>query len=129
MRIGELAEATDTPATTLRYYEGARLLLPSGRTASGYRVYDQSAADRLGFISRAQHAGLTLAEIRRVLDLRDSGEPPCRQVRDLLDARLASLDQQLAELQALRRAVAELRAHAADLDPAHCPPEQVCRYL
>lgn len=129
MRIGELAEATDTPATTLRYYEGAGRLLPSGRTASGYRVYHQSATDRLGFISRAQHAGLTLSEIRGVLDLRDNGEPPCQQVRDLLDARLTALDRQLTELHALRREVAELRSHAADLDPAHCPPEQVCRYL
>jgi len=129
MRIGELAEATDTPATTLRYYEGAGLLLPSGRTPSGYRVYDQSAARRLGFISRAQHAGLTLTEIRGVLDLRDGGEPPCQHVRDLLDARLTALDRQLVELQALRGAVAELRAQAADLDPTHCPPEQVCMYL
>ena len=129
MRIGELAAATGTTAKTLRFYEQAGLLSPAGRTAAGYRKFADDAVDRLDFIRRGQAAGLTLAEIREVIELRDAGATPCRHVRDLLNSRLAQLDQQISELQALRETVGQLRDAAADADPDGCRPEDVCRYL
>lgn len=129
MRIGELATATGTTPTTLRFYEDAGLLTPAGRSASGYREFTHAAIDRLDFIHRGRAAGLTLAQIREVIELRDAGATPCRHVRDLLNSRLAHLDQQIAELQALRETVGQLRDAAADADPEGCRPEDVCRYL
>ncbi|MGU3500710.1 MerR family DNA-binding transcriptional regulator [Mycobacterium sp. C31M] len=40
MRISQLAARSGVPATTLRYYESAGLLR-AGRTAAGYRIYDE----------------------------------------------------------------------------------------
>src|SRR5699024_10196218 len=74
-------------------------------------------------------AGLTLAQIREVLDIRDAGVAPCQHVHDLLEARLGDLDQQIAELQALRHTVAHLRDGAATSDPTNCDATTVCRYL
>ena len=129
MRIGELAAMTGTTTKTLRFYEDAGLLHPEGRTTSGYRQYGADAVARLDFIRRGRAAGLTLAQIREVLDVRDQGRAPCRHVEDLLATRLRALDAQLADLRALRATVAQLHDAACGGDPDTCGAEQVCRYL
>lgn len=128
MRIGEIAKATGTTTKTLRFYEAAGLLSPAGRSPAGYRQFGDDAVDRLDFIRRGRTAGLSLAQIRQIIEIRDTGTAPCRHVRDLLGSRLEALDRQISELQALRATVATLRA-AADTDPGVCRPEEVCRYL
>lgn len=129
MRIGELAKDTGTTTKTLRFYENSGLLPPAARTSSGYRDYDQDAVTRLDFIRRGRAAGLTLAQIRQVLDIRDSGQAPCRHVQELLDQRVAELDRQIADLQSLRVSVTQLRGAAKTADPARCQPDQICDYL
>lgn len=129
MRIGELAALTGTTTKTLRFYEQAGLLHPAGRTTGGYRHYGQDAVARLDFIRRGRAAGLTLAQIREVLDVRDRGRAPCRHVEELLATRLRALDAQIADLQALRASVAQLHDTARSGDPDTCGAELVCRYL
>lgn len=86
MLIGELAEKAGTRPSTLRYYEERGLLPPAVRTASGYRSYDDGAVQRLQFIDRARAAGLTLAQIAKILDVRDAGGSPCAHVGTCLTA-------------------------------------------
>ncbi|NUR25344.1 MAG: heavy metal-responsive transcriptional regulator [Catenulispora sp.] len=129
MRIGELAEVVGTTTNTLRFYEEQGLLPEADRTPTGYRDYPAGAADRVGFIHRGKAAGLTLAQIRGILQIRDRGQAPCHHVRDLLDTRLADLDVQISQLCQLRTTIAELRARAAAPDPGSCGPDDVCRYL
>ncbi|KRF29005.1 heavy metal-responsive transcriptional regulator [Phycicoccus sp. Soil802] len=129
MRIGELAAAAGTTTKALRFYEQAGLLLPPQRTPAGYRDYTDAAVSRLDFVRRGQAAGLTLAQIRQVLEVRDAGQAPCQHVVALLDRRLEDLDAQLAELRTLRNSIAGLRARAGGADERACPEDQVCRYL
>lgn len=129
MRIGEFAKATGTTPKTLRFYEEAGLLAPAGRTDSGYRDFAADAVYRLNFIRRGRTAGLTLTQIRGVIQLRDAGTTPCRHVRDLLSSQLADLERQIAQLQARRETVAQLYDDASAADPGACRPEDVCRYL
>jgi DNA-binding transcriptional MerR regulator len=129
VRIGELAAATGTTTKTLRFYETAGLPPAPQRTSAGYRVYDQAAADRLDFIRRSQQAGLTLAQIREVLAIRDDGNVPCSHVQQLLAERLAEIDRQLADLRELRGVVSALHDRAGTVDPDSCSAERVCRYL
>nr|WP_082748164.1 heavy metal-responsive transcriptional regulator [Nocardioides jensenii] len=129
MRIGKLAQRAGTRAKTLRFYEKQGLLPPADRTPSGYRDYEPDAVNRIDFIHRGQAAGLTLAQIRQILDIRDSGSSPCEHVRNLLDARLCEIEQQIAQLTALHDSVVALRDAAADPAPATCDPGLVCRYL
>lgn len=67
MRIGELAKQAGLSTSLLRYYEDQGLLMSSSRTEAGYRVYGPDAAGRLGFIKRAKTLGLSLREIRRLI--------------------------------------------------------------
>ncbi|GAB3485991.1 MULTISPECIES: heavy metal-responsive transcriptional regulator [Nocardioides] len=129
MRIGELAEASGTTAKTLRFYEEQGLLPAAERTPAGYRDYTPDAVGRIDFIHRGQAAGLTLAQVRQILDIRDDGQAPCGHVQDLLDSRLADLDEQIAQLVALRETITQLRDQAATVEPETCSPDQVCRYL
>src|SRR3546814_7429916 len=117
MRIGELAEAAGTTTKTLRFYEEQGLLPAAERTPAGYRDYTPDAVGRIDFIHRGQAAGLTLAQVRQILDIRDDGQAPCGHVQDLLDSRLADLDEQIAQLVALRETITQLRDQAATVEP------------
>jgi DNA-binding transcriptional MerR regulator len=129
MRIGELAAAAGTTTKTLRFYEGSGLLPPTGRAVNGYREYGPEALSRLDFIRRGRAAGLTLAEIREVIDIRDAGDAPCQHVHQLLTRRVAEIDRQIADLDALRAALIRRRDHAETADPSTCAAETVCRYV
>lgn len=129
MWIGELAEVVGTTTKTLRFYEQQGLLPETERTSTGYRDYPREAVARLDFIGRGKAAGLTLAQIRDILHIRDRGQAPCHHVRDLLDTRLADLDRQISQLVALRGTIADLRNRAAEPEPKSCSPNQVCKYL
>ncbi|MDT0318203.1 heavy metal-responsive transcriptional regulator [Streptomyces millisiae] len=108
MRIGTLAHAAGVTAKTIRFYERAGLLPEPPRTPSGYRDYPPESADRLVFIRGAQAAGLSLAQIRDVLTIRDSGQPPNGAVADLIAAQLRQVEARLAELTHARNALREL---------------------
>ncbi len=129
MRIGELAAAAGTTTKTLRFYEESGLLPQADRAANGYRAFGPEALSRLDFIRRGRTAGLTLAEIREVIDIRDAGDAPCHHVYHLITARLVDIDRQIADLDALRAALIHRRDQAGTADPSTCPADAVCRYV
>ncbi|MET9240930.1 heavy metal-responsive transcriptional regulator [Nonomuraea sp. NPDC003709] len=129
MRIGDLAAEVGVTTKTIRFYEQAGLLPQPPRTPAGYRDYPAVAAERLTFIRDAQAAGLTLAEIRGVLAIRDAGQPPCHHVTALIDTHLQQVEQRIAELLAARAALRALRQRATSVDPAQCDPTSICTIL
>ena len=84
--VSELAAAAGSSPDTLRYYEKVGLLHAPRRTPCGYRRYDDSARDRLAFIRGAQRLGLTLADVRDLLAVRDTGDCPCEPAERRPDA-------------------------------------------
>lgn len=129
MLIGQLADVADVATQTIRFYERQGLLPPPSREANGYRVYDDTTLNRLTFIRTAQAAGLTLGEIRSVVDLRDNGDSPCAHVTTLLAAKLVDVRARQRELDALAAEVEELLARGERLDPADCGDADVCHIL
>lgn len=129
MRIGEVAEKVGIATSAIRFYEESGLLPEPERTSAGYRDYPPAIIDRLAFIRAGQAVGLTLAELREVLGIRDRGEPPCQHVTHLIDRRIDEIDQRIGDLQKLRRDLTALADRAAGFDPTDCPPESVCRIL
>lgn len=129
MRIGDLAAAGGLTAKTIRYYEQVGLLPAPPRTSGGYRDYPAEAVTRLAFIRDAQHAGLTLAEIRSILVLRDSGQAPCDHVTDLIGQHLDEINVRIAELRKTRTALRDLALRAAETDPATCAEDGICTIL
>jgi DNA-binding transcriptional MerR regulator len=128
MRIGALAVMSGMSTKTIRFYEQAGLIPAPPRTQAGYRDYRAGSVDRLAFIRTAQAAGLTLAEIRGILAVRDRGEPPCNHVAALLREHLDQVEARLAELRATRVALRELLATAEATDPETCT-DAICTIL
>ncbi len=129
MRIGEVATATGLETQTIRFYERQGLLPMPRRATNGYRVYDPSTITRLQFIRNGQGAGLTLAEIATILELRAEGATPCAHVRALLSAKLRSIQTRQCELADLVIALEGL-IHSSDrLDPADCTDAQICHII
>ena len=67
-RVGELAAATGLTVRTLHYYEEIGLLVASGRSDAGHRLYADADVERLYRICLLRRLGLPLGEIGRALD-------------------------------------------------------------
>lgn len=129
MLIGELADAGGVTSQAVRFYERKGLLPEAERGANGYRVYDQSALTRLRFINVAQAAGLSLSEIRSIIDLRDDGTVPCAHVATLIDSKLADVRARIRHLTALQAELEDLLERGRLLDPADCGNDDICHIL
>ena len=129
MLIGELADAVGVPSQTIRFYERKGLMPAPTRGGNGYRSYDQSAVNRVKFIRSAQAAGLTLVQIRSIVELRDHGARPCAHVADLIDGKLVEVRRRLLELAALETELEQLHERSRRLDPADCADADICHIL
>lgn len=108
--IGRLGKLVGLEAKTLRYYDRVGLVPPAGRTAAQYRMYREDAVARLGFIRRAKALGMSLADIRRILAVRDEGLAPCEHVLALVAGTLHTIEAQIAQLEGLRGDLRRLHA-------------------
>ena len=106
LSIGELAKLGNVAVDTVRYYERGGLLAPARRTASGYRYYGDAEIKRLRFIRRAKALGFTLDEVRSLLALSD--KRVVANVRQAAEAKLADIDNRLAELTLIRNGLRDL---------------------
>lgn len=103
IQVGELAKRAGITVRTLHHYEQTGLLLPSARSAAGYRLYNLADVQRLHMIQALAKAGLELAEIRDFL------EQESLSLTELLDAQICLLDKQLRSINTLRDRLVDLR--------------------
>ena len=98
LSIGEVAEGSGVPATTLRYYEQVGLLTPAAREG-GRRRYRSAVLARLQVIGLCKAAGFSLEEIL-VLYADDAPGRPAS--RELAQVKIKAIDAQMADLQHAR---------------------------
>ncbi len=120
MKIGELATLTGVAVETIRYYEQQKLLPLAARSAANYRVYGPVQLERLRFIRQCRSLGLSLDEVRELLQAREQPAPTCAEVNHLIDRHLAHVRERLVELQALETQLRALRAQCAVDGAARC---------
>jgi MerR family transcriptional regulator, copper efflux regulator len=123
LTIGKVARRAGVHNSTLRYYETRGLLKPAVRLPNGYRLYDEDAINLLNFVRRAQALGITLKEIRRLLELSRKGKQPCADVKELARRHLTDLDVKIRELKLLRQQLQLLLRRTSQPSPrnAICP--------
>jgi DNA-binding transcriptional MerR regulator len=100
---GELAKATGVSADTIRHYERIGVMPKAVRSASGYRIYPESAVERVLVVQRALRIGFTLSELAEVLKARDAGGAPCQRVFELAKQKLAGIRADMAALKQTER--------------------------
>jgi DNA-binding transcriptional MerR regulator len=115
MNIGEIAAAGGVTVRTLHHWDAVGLLVPSGRTAAGYRTYDAADLERLQQVLTYRELGFGLEEIKGLLD------DPAVDALDHLRRQHALLAGRIARLQgvaALVERAVEARSMGISLTPA-----------
>ncbi len=111
--IGELSRLTDVKVPTIRYYEDAGLLRPSGRSAGNQRRYDQQGLERLSFIRHARELGLSISSITELIKLSENPEMSCKKAHEIAVSHLKHTKERILKLKKLQR---ELERIASSCD-------------
>jgi DNA-binding transcriptional MerR regulator len=92
LQIGQVAERVGLSLRTVRYYEEVGLLTPTTRSAGGFRLYAEEQVERLRILKGMKPFGLTLEEIRALMELFDRSEDAARLSPEAGEAIAAALD-------------------------------------
>lgn len=106
LTIGRLAEKAGVNVETIRYYQRRGLMAEPDKPMGGQRRYDSEAIKRVRFIRRAQVLGFTLDDVGSLLALDEAGA--CVETRELAANKLQVIEEKLANLQAMRKALTAL---------------------
>ena len=109
LTIGELAREFDLTTRAIRFYEDCGLLTP--QRAGRNRVYSARDRTRLKLTLRGKRLGLTLAEVKELVDMYESPRDTLPQLKKflvVLATHRAQLEQQMADLDVT---LDEVRAH------------------
>jgi len=106
LTIGELCEEFGVTARALRFYEDEALIAPERRGTQ--RLYSERDRSRLAWILRGKRVGLSLADIKELLDLYDVGDGRRTQ-------RLKTVERCQAKVDALKRQRVDIDATIDEL--------------
>jgi DNA-binding transcriptional MerR regulator len=91
LSIGELARRTGLPVRTIRFWSDVGVLPPAARTGSGRRLYDPAGLARLELVVTLRDLGLSLPDVRRVLDGQASMAEVAAVHLEAVDAQIRAL--------------------------------------
>lgn len=120
MNIGVVAEQTNLPPKTIRYYEDIELVNPA-RLENGYRDYSESDVHRLRFLQRARSLGFTIDECRLLLSLYADENRASADVKAIALEKVREIDQKISELRSLKSTLSNLAKHCHGDNRPDCP--------
>ncbi len=104
-QIGELATRLELSPRTIRYYEEIGLLNSVKRVEGGKRIYTEKDFQRLKFITRLKHLGLTLSEMLELEDIyqiHQTNKKVLPRLLELLDTHAMKIDERMSNLNKLK---------------------------
>jgi MerR family transcriptional regulator, redox-sensitive transcriptional activator SoxR len=105
LTISEVARRAGIRASAIRYYESVQLL-PAPQRSSGQRRYHPDVLRRISFIQVAQAAGLTIAEMRTLMNELDDDTPLSERWQALAHQKLAEVDALMRKVEGMRMILA-----------------------
>lgn len=121
--IAELAAEFDVTARAIRFYEDMGLLAP--RRKGRQRIYSQRDRTRLKLTLRGKRLGLSLAEIRELVDMYEQPSDSQAQLRAfqaVLGQHRRQLEQQREDLEITLAEIAQHEARCRTLLAGRAPP-------
>jgi DNA-binding transcriptional MerR regulator len=113
--ITELAREFDVTPRAIRFYEDQGILQPARAGTSGLtRVYSPRDRTRLKLTLRGKRLGLTLTQIRELIDMYETPKdalPQAKRFLTVLEQHRAALEQQREDIQVT---LAEIAQHEAE---------------
>ncbi len=104
-QIGKLSNLLELSPRTIRYYEEIGLLDTVKRIQGGKRVYTEKDFQRLKFITRLKHLGLTLSEMLELEDIYQihrTNRKVLPRLLELLDTHAMKIDERINSLNKLK---------------------------
>lgn len=99
LTIGQVARAAGLKTSAIRYYESIGLI-PEPKRVSGQRRYNDEAIEQLQAIKAAKQIGLSLDDIRFLLD--DQPQKPGSRWKIISERKIPELDALITRAQTLR---------------------------
>ena len=121
--IGELAREFELTTRTIRFYEARGLLAP--RRVGRQRIYSARDRTRLRLCLRGKRLGLTLAEVKQLVDMYESPRDSAAQLRKFLTVLAAHRSQLEQQLRDLQLTLEEVRAQEAGAQRLLAPPRTI----
>ncbi len=121
MQIGQLANRSECPVETIRYYEKIGLLPEPDRLPNGYRSYNDQHRKWLQLILRCRTLGFTQNEVKRLSGIAKQDQPACADVRSLLVEHLVDVRKKLRDLKHMEDALIRLKAKCQNGNLNDCP--------
>jgi len=126
VQIGMVSQATGLSIDTIRFYQRIGLLRAPVRSAGGFRLFSSEEIQDLHFIAKVQNLGFSLEEIKHLLSLRKNTAFGCREVRDLIRAKIKDVRSKIQALQVLQAELSDTlekcnRALKTNRDGDPCP--------
>ncbi len=113
MNISQASEVCGLSGKTIRYYEEIGLVVPKRQEGNDYRVYSGYEIGQLRLLQQARIAGFSLAECRELLALYSDPTAYSADYTDqLVNQKVAHIDQQLAALHILRETLLSIRPNS-----------------
>ncbi len=116
LKIGELARLAGKTVRALHLYEELELLTPAERSPGGFRLYDTTNVDRIQLIDKLQRLGLSLADIRVLLQQWTQSPSAPGAMKGLEELYRAKLAETRAQIRALRQLEGELLINLSFLE-------------
>jgi DNA-binding transcriptional MerR regulator len=88
LTIGELANRAGVSVRTIRFWSDIGLVPPAARTDTDRRLYDAAGVARLELVMTLRELGLSLADVRHVLDGQATAAEVAAVHLDALDAQI-----------------------------------------
>ncbi len=120
MNVGEAARRAKLPPKTLRYYDEIGIVSPA-RAVSGYREYSERDVHQLRFLQRARGLGFSLDDCRELLSLYNDEHRASREVKEIIEHQLETIERKLAELESIRGVLRRLADGCEGDDRPECP--------
>jgi len=112
LKVGELAKYTGLTVRALHYYDRIGLLKPSGRSQSGYRLYNQADVARLHGIQALRRLNLSLGDIGRLFEEGSASLPL------IISQQIEALEHEMAKAAELRNRLLFIQEKfASGVDP------------
>lgn len=99
LHVTDLARRAGVTPATVRYYARSNLIKARRDPTNGYRCFSETDAQRIEFIRQAQAFGLTIRDIKRILDLVAQGKDSSNLVKSLVVRSLGRVRRRIASLQ------------------------------
>ncbi len=114
--ITQLVREFDLTSRTIRFYEDQGLLNPAREGRN--RIYSPRDRTRLKLILRGKRLGLSLQEIRELMDMYESPQDTAQQLQcflKVLDAHKQKLKQQLKDIEGMLGEIVQHEQHCENL--------------